>query len=277
MKKNINLNLAKKAKNDEFYTQLIDIEKEMMYYDFNGKVVYCNSDGEESNFTKYFINNFRQLGLKKLICTSLNGIKIEFDGVNITKSNLMLNGDFRNEECISIMNTADILVTNPPFSLLRNYIELMIRYDKKFIVIGNKNAFTYVNIFKSVKDNKIFSGKTMRTGGAKFLAADGTMAHIGICTYIQNITDFNIEEFNSNVNFNDMLYEKYDNYNAINVDRIKDIPMDYNGEIGVPITWVYFQKSNQYEILNVNGNGLNIKDRKVYKRIIIKKILKKDN
>ena len=165
--KNGNLHKAKSAKNDEFYTQLKDIEKELVHYKehFKDKVVYCNCDSEESNFVKYFLLNFKHLGLKKLIASGFsfdgNGTKLEFNGYreneniynaeDVHTESLVGDGDFRSEECIALLEESDIVVTNPPFSLFQEYVEQLMEYDKKFLIIGNMNAITYKEIFRYIK------------------------------------------------------------------------------------------------------------------------------
>ena len=161
MQKNSNLRNAKKSKNDEFYTQVTDIEKELRFYteSFEGKVVYCNCDDyQESNFYKYFYYNFHYLKLKKLICTGYkvdgNGLYAIYDGVTEVTGKLNGDGDFRSEECIEYLKECDVVVTNPPFSLFRQYIKQLMVYNKKFLIIGNQNAIICKEIFPYIKNNQ---------------------------------------------------------------------------------------------------------------------------
>ena len=168
MKKNANLHTAKKEKNDEFYTLYEDIEKEMINYrnQFKDKVVYCNCDDYKiSNFVKYFKNNFHEFGLKELIATSYNpdgnGTYYSYNGALGYPDELEYNGDFRSLECLGIMLRADIIITNPPFSLFREYIDMIMKWNKQFIILGNMNAITYKEIYPLIKDNKIWWGVSL--------------------------------------------------------------------------------------------------------------------
>ena len=161
MSKNDNLRAAKKAKNDEFYTQMKDIESELQHYieHFKDKIIYCNCDTPVSNFYKFFRDNFEQLGIKKVVATGLGGYYADYDGVNERKVKIKdWDGDFRSELAVDILQKADIIITNPPFSLFREYIDLLVRYDKKFLIIGNQNAVSYKNVFPLFKDGKLWLG-----------------------------------------------------------------------------------------------------------------------
>ena len=305
---NTNLKNAKKNKNDEFYTQLSDIEKELSHYrDFlRGKIVFCNCDDPyESNFFKYFASNFNFLGLKKLIATCYCGspvsgtqlllkdivdlepksdrqaYKIEIsevidtnkDGaVDITdvayliknKKNILTlldgDGDFRSNECIELLKQSDVVITNPPFSLFREYVAQLIEYDKKFVIIGNKNSITYKEVFKFIKDNKIWLGYSHPNN---FLNPDGTLAKLtGLTRWFTNIgipkrneelilykRYYMTEEDKNNPNYTNPDYPKYDNYDAINVDKVSDIPVDYDGVMGVPITFLDKYTPKQFDII----------------------------
>ena len=250
---------AKKAKNDEFYTQISDIEKELLHYkqQFNNKIVFCNCDDPEaSNFWKYFDLNFDHLNLKKLISTHYDKekptykLEIARDKNNKKlkpiKTNLIQNGDFRSPECIDLLKESDIVCTNPPFSLFREYVDLLVKYDKKFLIIGNYNAVTYKEIFKLIKDNKLWLGYQFIK---EFLQEDGTIKKFG---NIHWFTNLNVEKHYKFLWFksykqNPELYPKYDNYDAINVDRIKDIPIDYDGPMGVPITFIDKHNPEQFD------------------------------
>lgn len=311
MAKNSNLHTAKKAKNDEFYTQLTDIEKEMRFYkeQFKDKVVYCNcDDARDSNFFKYFANNFEHLGLKKLITTGYkedgHGVvlvyegdkngnrKVDDDEVAVTE--LKGNGDFRSEECIEFLKEADVVVTNPPFSLFREYVKQLMDFGKNFIIIGNGNAVTYKEIFPLIKENKLWMGASKGIGGkfsfivpetyeGKFISVENGV-RIG---QINNACWFtNIEHKKRNTpidlfkHYNSNEYPKYDNYDAIE-SRTDYIPMDYDGVIGVPITFLDKYCPEQFEIIGLDryvednphyGHRFTILGKETYARILIKKI-----
>ena len=300
--KNNNLHKARAAKNDEFYTQLGDIENELGHYKrhFNGKVVYLNCDDPyESNFFKYFALNFNHLGLRKLIATSYQtsriarqqlGVKgrgpfkIEIttvpdmnnDGcIDLVDIRLLLtyadnvvtpirDGDFRSDECIEILQEADIVVTNPPFSLFREYVTQLADYDKKFLIIGNLNAITYRDVFKLIKGNKVWLGvkhpKTFIMSddypllGSSFINKEGKkVAKFGNICWFTNLSHRKRnEELILWRAYNNADYPKYDNYDAINVDKVKDIPMDYFDVMGVPITFLEKYNPKQFEILDLN-------------------------
>ena len=206
---NNNLNKAKGTKNDEFYTQYEDIEKELTHYKnkFKDKVVYCNCDNPKySNFWKYFYNNFQELHLKKLISTyfSLEGkhsYRTEFNGINLTKTKLCDNGDFRNKECVEILKEADIVITNPPFSLLRDYIAQLMKYEKHFLIIGNKNIMSYKEIFPLLKNNKFWIGYNSVNN---FQQSDGTFKKFGNIGWF---TNFDIDKRHESLL--KKLYKKY--------------------------------------------------------------------
>ena len=319
---NTTLHRASKAKKDEFYTQLVDIEKELKNYkdQFRGKVVYSNCDDPfESNFFKYFAANFNALGLKKLITTSytkspivggqlplfeMEGLKpkgkepfkIEIEEVPDTDRDGAINlddvkyllkhdkntatplhgdGDFRSEECIKLLKEADIVVTNPPFSLFREYVAQLIEYDKKFLIIGNTNAITYQEVFKLIQDNKVWLGIN---NGPKvyqvpdyyeqdniFIGADGKKyAKMGNTGWFTNI-DFEKrhEDLQFYKKYTPENYPKYDNYDAIEVSKIFEIPMDYDGVMGVPVTFLDRYNPDQFKILGItdrhNVSGLRTK------------------
>ncbi len=268
---NNHMNKAKKAKNDELYTLIKDIEKELSHYkdQFKDKIVYCNCDNPNfSNFWKYFKDNFNELKLKKLIATYfvrehgkyklLNNSKediysykweINKDNKEIIKTKLFGNGDFRSKECIEILEEIDIVCTNPPFSLFREYVDLLVKYDKKFLIIGCYNAVTYKNIFKLIKDNRLWLGYQYIK---EFLQIDGTIKNFG---NIHWFTNLNVKEHHKSLELtksyytNPDYYPKYDNYNAINIDKIKDIPYDYNEDMGVPISFLDYYNPKQFKII----------------------------
>ena len=322
MAKNSNLHAAKAAKNDEFYTLLTDIEKEMSYYKdfFKGKVVYCNcDDARESNFFKYFSKNFEFLGLKKLITT---GYKAEGKGVvliyegdkngnrkvedsEIVVRQLEGSGDFRSAECIEFLKEADVVVTNPPFSLFREYVRRLMDYGKKFLVIGSMNAITYKEIFPYIKNNELWLGVSMNGANRWFYAPDnyevkenaaGYKVEDGRKMFFVNgvvwFTNISNEKRNKKLDLfrrysNE--YPKYDNYDAIEVSRVENIPMDYDGVMGVPISFLHKYNPEQFEIVGCTeseGKGFSnglwdeksgvaqplVSQKRVYKRIFIKKV-----
>ena len=241
MAKNSNLHNAKSAKNDEFYTQLTDVAKELMHYKehFRGKVVLCNCDDPTwSAFWKYFHLNFEVLGLKKLISTHYDReeatYKMEYEGGddnNIetgVKTPLEGNGDFRHQECIELLKEADIVVTNPPFSLFREYVAQLMEYGKKFIVIGSMNAITYKEIFPLLKDNQMWLGCN---SVKEFIQPDGSIKKFGNIYWYTNLDHKKRhEELIFWKHYTPEEYPKYDNYDAINVDKVNEIPVDYKEE-----------------------------------------------
>lgn len=322
MAKNNNLHAAKTAKNDEFYTQLSDIEKELNNYKdfFNGKVVYCNCDDpRESNFFKFFSMNFERLGLKKLITTGYkkdgHGVAFVYEGdkngnrkvddAEVEVIELEGNGGYETEECIAFLKQADVVVTNPPFSLFRDYVKQLMDYNKKFLIIGNQNAITYKEIFPYIKNNQLWLGLTMNgsnrwfevppTYEAKENAAGYKVVDGKRMLFVNGVTWFtNIENPRRNTpldlykKYNEKDFPKYDNYDAINVDKVTDIPEDYDGVIGVPITFLYKYCPTQFEIVGITENadylrsiyidGFEKYDRgyisgkRMYSRLLIKKV-----
>lgn len=363
---NSKLTNAKNAKNDEFYTQYNDIEKEIgayLDYDpnvFKGKVVYCNCDDPyESNFFRYFAGNFNALGLKKLITTSYVGspitqtslqfpdfdsdatpqknrkpYKIEINEVKDLTKDGVINlddvkqllkhdknvttilkgdeqyrpGDFRSQECIQLLKQADIVATNPPFSLFREYVEQLVDHNKKFVIIGSMNAITYKEIFPLIKDNKMWLGNGFNAGNAYFSTPNANqygggvyMPETGLVKF-RNVNWFtNIDHgrrhqpltlmtMSENLKFNKKLkgktqYDKYDNYDAIEVPFTVAIPSDYSGVMGVPISFLDKYNPDQFEIVgwsrhnayNMDGgywlggkSDATIDGIEVYRRILIK-------
>ena len=289
MAKNTNLHSAKKGKNDEFYTQLTDIEKEMKHYKefFKGKVVYCNcDDARESNFFKYFSINFEFLGLKKLITTGYKedgkGVVLIYEGdkngnrmvedSEIIVRELEGNGDFRSEECIEFLKESDVVVTNPPFSLFREYVAQLMEYGKKFLIIGNQNAITYKEIFPYIKNNELWMGLSMNGSNRWFQAPDDYEVKSNAAGYkvengkkyyfVNGVAWFtNIPHNHRNEpldlfrKYNETDYPKYDNYDAIEVSRVENIPMNYEGVMGVPITFLYKYCTTQFEILGMSASA----------------------
>ena len=309
---NKNLNAAKAAKKDEFYTQLSDIERELQHYwqHFRGKVVLCNCDDPyESNFFKYFALRFNQLGLKKLICTCYNGspvtgneLAIHFDGfdddepkkiaykVEITEVkdengdgavdlsdvqyllkndknvlSILKTGDFRSQECIELLKEADIVVTNPPFSLFREYIGQLMEYGKKFLIIGHQNAIHYKEVFPLIKDNLVWLGYGFKGTAGHFFSPYEDVATAGDhkenMIRVSGVTWFTNLEIPKRHEMLDLVcrfspdeYPKYDNFEGIDVGKTVDIPFDYDGVMGVPDTMLYSFNPEQFEIIGL-GNG----------------------
>jgi len=266
MGKNLSLNKAKDVKNDEFYTQIADIERELKYYKkhFKGAVVFCNCDDPEwSNFWRYFHLNFEFLGLKKLISThydvNVPTYKMEYEGGNDadttvgTITPLKQNGDFRSPECIELLQEADIVVTNPPFSIAReHYIPILMEYNKKFVVIGDLNWITYSDFFQYLKENVLWLGYNPVK---EFRQPDGTMKKFGNKLWFTNL---DIQKRHESIDliekYTPEKYPKYDNYDAIEVKKVLDIPEDYDGVMGVPITFMSYYNPDQFEILGKRGD-----------------------
>lgn len=291
---NKTLTAAKGAKQDEFYTQLTDIEKELKHYRkcFKDKTVLCNCDDPRiSNFFRYFALNFEKLGLKRLITTCYKNQDIDifseheqeqavyliYDGdkngngiadlEEIEVLPLNGDGDFRSNECIELLKQADIVVTNPPFSLFREYVAQLIKYDKKFLIIGNQNNVTYKETFQLIMDNKLWIG--YMSGDMAFRVPQDYEAHdtrfwidnqgqkwrsLGnICWYTNLPTQKRDEELILFKKYNPSINLHYDNYDAINVDKVDDIPCDYDGVMGVPITFIDKYNPKQFEIVGLTS------------------------
>ena len=329
---NRGLSAAKTAKKDEFYTQYIDIQKEVetyLEYDpdtFRGKVVYCNCDDPfESNFFKYFATNFNRLGLKKLVTTSYDGSPIagaqltlfeydegngkrqkpkaisveieevkDLDGDGATsiedvklflernphsRTRLAEGGDFRSTECVELLKQADIVVTNPPFSLFREYVALLVKHRKKFLIIGNTNSITYKEIFPLIKDDRLWLGCTNFNVGMFFEVPDdwkrfhhideGTgrkIARVSTSCWYTNLDHgrrhqpLNLMTMADNLRFSKNMkgktvYDRYENYDAIEVSTYKAIPSDYDGVMGVPITFLDKYNPDQFEIVGTTESN----------------------
>ena len=354
MIKNTRLQLAKRNKNDEFYTQRIDIDNELKHYKehFKGKVVLCNCDDPyESNFFKYFASNFNHLGLKKLIATCYKGSPISGSQLNLLEDKVYIDtrkphkiiitevtdvnndgavdiadvewlikndknvlsllegdGDFRSQECVELLKEADIVVTNPPFSLFREYIAQLFEYEKQFLIIGNMNAITYKEIFPLIKNNKLWAGFKCFGGGMNMIQpqdsfdVEKTKSYkvdksgniiknvMGVIWFTNLDTEKRHEDLILYKTYSPDKYPKYDNYDAININKVTDIPMDYAGIMGVPITFLDKYNPDQFEIvgradanianeihpcyipgLKDKGGAPLINGKFVYKRILIKK------
>ena len=335
---NSNLGKAKTGKNDEFYTQLSDIEAELKHYrkHFKDKIVFCNCDDPyESNFFKYFAMNFNYLGLKKLIATCYKGSPITYTQLNMfgdekivrvvkkektpykieitevvdangdgavdltdieyllqnNKNTLLLlngDGDFRSEECIELLKEADVVVTNPPFSLFREYVAQLFEFEKNFIILSNMNAITYKEIFPLLKDNKMWIGygfnmsmvyKTpypnLLDANRKFVIAkgfnpdDGYLKVPAICWFTNLDHNKRHETLDLYKKYTPEEYPRYDNYNVINIDKVADIPEDYFGVMGVPITFLDKYNPDQFEILGITlGNTVDYPMTNIYKNAI---------
>lgn len=276
--KNTNLHKAKKAKKDEFYTRLDDVAEELRHYKphFKGKVVLCNCDDPEwSAFWKYFHLNFNELGLKKLISTHYDAdnatYKMEYHGEDDndcsvgTKTRLEGNGDFRNAEGVALLKEADIVVTNPPFSLFREYIAQLMEYDKKFLIIGNKNAYTYKEVFPLFKNSKVWAGYS---SPKEFIQPDTDKPRQmnGLTRWYTNLEiTKRKEKLILWKKYTPEEFPKYDNYDAINVNKVCDIPCDYDGVMGVPITFFDHYNPDQFEIVGgFNDSSLEEKESKGY-------------
>jgi hypothetical protein len=312
---NTALHKANKAKKDEFYTQLDDIEKELRHYkdQFRDKVVFCNCDDpQESNFVKYFSINFEHLGLKKLIATHYkeanlftkeSPYKLEYTGDKngnrmpdpeefITE--MIGTGDFRSQECVELLEEADIVVTNPPFSMFREYVAQLMDYNKKLLILGNQNAITYKEIFKLIKENKLWLGYD--NGGTKWfqvpadydiqtesrIKIENGMKYfsMGSVMWFTNLdTTKRYEELTSYKKYTPEEYPTYENYAAIEVSKVSEIPMDYDGAMGVPITFIDKYNPDQFEIigLGISNSGLEIgvkpykKEHKKYRKEVQKR------
>lgn len=268
MAKNANLSSAKKAKNDEFYTRLEDIEKELNNYDpavFKDKVIFCNCDDPSSNFWVFFHMNFNRLCLKKLITTHYNvddspsytmiydskDPKDDIDFSKGAKIPLKGNGDFRSFECVDLLKQSDMVVTNPPFSLARAYVAELEKYNKKFIIIGDLNWITYKEIFPLIKNNKLWLGYTKVK---EFKQPDGTYKKFGNKLWFTNIdTQKRHHKLKTVYRWckRKEKYPNYDNYDAIEVGKVKEIPMDYAGKMGVPITFLDKYNPEQFQIIGL--------------------------
>ena len=304
---NTNLQQAKKNKNDEFYTQLVDIEKELKHYKdyFKGKTVLCNCDDPRvSNFFHYFSYKFEDLGLKKLITTCYKNQNFDLFSQNDSEKAIYLiyedhkqngrvpdikdigikelegDGDFRSQECIELLKQADIVVTNPPFSLFREYVAQLVEYDKKFIIIGSQNAITYKETFKLIKENKIWLGyNPVKT----FAKPDGTTQTFGnVCWFTNLQTTKRQEELVLYKKYNPEEFPKYDNYDAIEVSKTADIPCDYDGVMGVPITFLDKYNPGQFELIGSNrgvdqdpngiyGRGSFLNGKETFKRLFVRR------
>ena len=291
---NKNLNKAKEAKKDEFYTQLEDINNELRHYreHFRGKTVLCNCDDPRvSNFFTYFAYNFEFLGLKKLITTCYKNQDIDLFSQNKSEQAVYLvyegdkngdhipnaeeigvkplkgDGDFRSKECIELLKEADIVVTNPPFSLFREYVAQLMEYDKKFLIIGNQNAVSTKEIFPLIMQNKMWMGASIHSGDRKFWVPDDYELNAAGCGIdetgrkfirvkgVRWFTNLDYKERHEDLilykTYSPEEYPQYDNFNAIEVNKTENIPADYEGMMGVPLTFLDKYSPDQFEILGI--------------------------
>lgn len=317
--KNRNLGQARAAKKDEFYTQRPDIERELKHYrkHFKGKVVYLNCDDPRvSNFFHYFSYNFEALGLKKLIATCYKSQAVDLFSQNDSEEAIWLeytgdkdgngmpdleeigiktlkgDGDFRSEESIELLKQADIVVTNPPFSLFREYVAQLIEYDKKFIIVGPRSALTLKSVFPLVRDNKMWLGYGFQAGNAYFATPTsqpgdyasgvynpdtGLVKFRNVCWYTNLDISKRHEDLVLYKKYNPAEYPKYDNYDAIEVGKTADIPVDYDGVMGVPTTFLDRYNPDQFEIvgneysLNISKGRGYVNGKRLFARIFIKR------
>ena len=262
---NNNMHAARRVQNDEFYTQLSTIENEMQHYTkyFRGKVILCNCDDPRaSQFRYFFRKRFAALGLKKLITTCYQSknadlfsdheckraVWLEYTGEGRADRHVLKgDGDFRSDECINLLKQADIVVTNPPFSLFREYIAQLIEHDKKFLIIGNFNAITYTEVFPLIKANQVWLGVSPR--GMDFKQPDESLKNVNATWYTNLLHKKRNEELELYKPYDSKEYPTYDNYAAIHVERVNDIPNDYAGPMGVPITFMDYYNPDQFEII----------------------------
>lgn len=318
---NSGLHTARRNKKDEFYTQISDIENELRHYrqQLEGKVVYCNCDDPYvSAFFEYFTKNFAFFGLKKLITTCYKSqrmdlfsrndddqaIKLEYEGgapnnlpapddIGVTVLNG--DGDFRSQECIDILMEADVVVTNPPFSLFSEYVAQLAKYDKKFVIVGHQNAIIYKDVFPLIKENRMWLGYGFKRNMAHFITPhyedtasdadhqEGKVRVSGVVWFTNLDHKKRHEEMIlvQRYHGNEAEYPTYDNYDAIEVSRTQNIPMDFSGTMGVPITFLTKYNPDQFELIGCNrgvgqdpngiyGRGSYLNGKETFKRLFIR-------
>ena len=300
MEYNAKLNKAKKSKMDEFFTEYSTIEKEMINYIefFEDKTIYCNCDDyEKSNFYRFFVDHFKEYKLKELICSWYNkngGYVCRYNGEENRIQRLDFDGDFRSDKLKDILEEADIVITNPPFSLFRDFIRVMIKNKKKFIVLGNLNALKYKEIFPYIKNNEIYLGKSIHCGDVEFIVPeeffdlektknyrideiDGTKyVKVPSIRWYTNIKYKDVNNYNLELSktYNSDDYPVYDFYkNAINCNKVKDIPSDYYEEMGVPINYIDKHNSEMFDIVGILRCPI-LAEKKIYDRILLKRVKK---
>lgn len=286
MANNSNLNKANKVKNDEFYTRYEDIEAEVKHYheQLKGKSILCNCDDPEwSNFWKYFVDKFDEIGLKEVVSTHYEPLgspsySLKYDGKDFIRTELENNGDFASDECIALLDKCDVVITNEPFSLFRKFIKLIADHNKDYLIVASKNCITYKEYFPYLKDNTARLGYT---SPKVFQKPDGSLQKFGNIGWFTTLdVDTSDRTLPLTETYTPEKYPKYDNYDAIEVSKLKDIPKDYKGVMGVPITIFDHFDINQFEILGnlgsygVDGYSLSaaiyINNKKIFKRILIK-------
>ena len=243
------LSKAKRAKNDEYYTCRVDVDEELTHYtsSFSGKVVFCNCDDEGSAFRDYFVENFHTLGLQGLYCSGIAGELFEYDGNKTTVSRI--DGDFRSSDSKAIMRQSDIIATNMPFSLSRMFFSQMLEHGKDFIVIANKNAVSYKEIFPAIKEGVVRLGFTTPDF---FQTPSGELANFsGLSRWFTTLPTLEKSYPNFTASINDSDYQHFDLYPAMNVDKTSEIPTDYDGLLGVPITALDKLNPEQYELVDL--------------------------
>lgn len=266
---NTHLIKLKVTKNDEFYTQYCDVENECKHYikEYEGKIIYLPCDSEKSAFWEYFVNHFKDFKLKRLTATHYNDegntYRLDYNGVETLKTPLQGNGDFRSEECTKIKDESDIVITNPPFSLFRDFIVWV--SNKKYLVIGFKTAQSYRICVQMIKDNNFWGGCNYNGSTMCFINKEGLKITINAMYYTNMDNEKKHKNLLLTAEYEPSKYPKYDNYDAINVNRIKDIPKDYYGVMGVPVTLLsHGWNPEQFEIINnldpyINGKKLFIR------------------
>lgn len=279
----IHLSNAKKAKNDQLLTRRVDVEAELVNYTsfFNSKVVYCNCDDEGSAFKDFFVENYHVLDLDGLYCSGVAGECFEFNGNTATVNKI--NGDFRSSDSAKLLEQADIVVTNPPFSLFREYMAQLLEYGKDFLVIGNKNAISYKEVFPALQEGRLRLGYTTPNN---FDTPTGTANLQGLCRWFTTLPTPDKTFWTPTASMNNREYLCFDLYPALNVDRTSEIPIDYDGLMGVPITAIDRLDPFKFEIVDliaryavidhtydVRGRQLTeIKGKPRYSRLIINKL-----
>lgn len=283
-----NLQAARAAKNDEFYTRLSDIAEEVQHYSKHlaGKIVYCPCDDPTwSKFYEYFKTKFAELQLAKLVTTHYvagsTSFMREYDGSQEVDTQLTGDGDFRSDECKAILDQADIVITNPPFSLFIPFVTMLEEKQKQFLIIGNMNVIACKDCFKLIKENKMWLGVSPRS--MTFTKPDGSETQVNACWFTNIIHNKRNQPLNLHKIYSSSEYPKYDNYDAIEVSKVKDIPKDYHLTMGVPLTFLERYCPSQFEIigtqrwfydtsLGITGGTIFVKGEPTYHRIFIKRI-----
>ena len=270
--KNKNFNKAKAVKNNEFFTRATDIQKELQHYwkHFKNKMILLNcNDNEDSEFWKYFKALFKVIGLRKLVAISYgeNAVAYEYDGYQIKKTKLNGNGDFRDPECIQYLRESDVVVTNPPFTLYKEFIDQLMKFNKKFLIIGLAFSYIYAAIFPFVKDQKMWVGFTRHT--MSFKTKNKEEKQVATLWYT-NLGEYNnIQYIVLTKKYSPKEYPKFDNYNAIYVNRIRNIPKDYFDLMGVPVNFIYKWNLNQFKLIETGVPYLN--NKRLYQKVFIKR------